>query len=1059
MRRLLEVVVVVGSVLLVGRTLPALEPVAARGSVEFNRDIRPILSDNCFTCHGPDEGQRQADLRFDTRDGLLGKGGDSRVVTPGDPAKSRLYQRISAEDESVRMPPAWTGKALTAKQIELIRDWIQQGAPWATHWAFVPPVRPVLPRVTNQTWVRNEIDHFVLARLEREGLEPSPPAEKTALIRRATLDLTGLPPTPEEIDAFLSDRSPHAYEKVVDRLLASPGYGERMAVDWLNAARYADTNGYQTDGERYMWRWRDWVIEAFNRNMPFDQFTIEQLAGDLLPNPTLDQVIATGFNRNHRGNGEGGIISEEYAVEYVADRVETTSTVWMGLTVGCARCHDHKYDPIRQKEFYQIFAYFNSIPEKGLANKIGNSPPLIKAPTPEQQSELHAMEQELAAAEKTFAALQPELDAAQQAWEKSLSPSEPIDWMPSDGALVTLPFENDISSTVPLLKDQKPIEPGVREGTMQYVDGPVGRAGNFDGTRFVEIGDVAKFDENDKFSLAAWIYPAAPGGTILSRSKDTPEGMQGYGLFLKDGKLQVNLVSRWLDVAVRLETKDSLGAKRWHHIVMTYDGTRVASGVRVYIDGERQELNILLDQLTQPFANSEPLRIGGWGGPGNRFQGAIDEIRIYSGVLPPSLVAALATPEKVNQIVADASHPRSLGEAEKVRNYFLEKQAPEHIRRTWDHFVELRHEREEFVDSLPTVMVMQELETPHQAFVLKRGVYDQPGEKVERGVPAVLPPLPKDAPNNRLGFARWLVAPSHPLTARVTVNRFWQKYFGTGLVKTVEDFGSQSEPPFHPELLDWLATEFIRTGWDVKRLNKLILTSATYGQSSKLTPQLLEKDPENRLLARGPRVRLPAETIRDQALAISGLLVEKIGGPSVKPYQPAGLWAELTGGEDYTPDKGENLYRRSLYTFWKRTAPPPAMAIFDAAGRETCVVRATRTSSPLQALNLMNDVTYLEASRVLAEHMIEQGGRTPVERLTYAFRRATARRPSVQERDILLGSLEHYRSVYRDDLGAAEKFVSVGESPRDSKVDAKELAAFTAVASLILNLDETISKQ
>lgn len=1059
MRRLRRLIGVVGAVLLVGGPLPAQVPSSAQAPVDFNRDIRPILSDTCFTCHGPDEGQRQANLRLDTREGLLGGDADSRIVVPGDPSRSRLFQKISAEDESVRMPPSGSGRTLTARQIEVIRAWIQQGAPWATHWAFVPPVRPALPRVKNQPWVRNAIDHFVLARLEHEGLEPSPAAAKAMLLRRVTLDLTGLPPTPKELDAFLSDRTPSAYEKVIDRLLASPRYGERMAVDWLNAARYADTNGYQTDAERYMWRWRDWVIEAFNRNLPFDQFTIEQLAGDLLPNPTLEQRIATGFNRNHRGNGEGGIIPEEYAVEYVADRVETTATVWMGLTIGCARCHDHKYDPIRQKEFYQVFAFFNSIPEKGLANKFGNSPPLIKAPTPEQQIKLSALEQKLAAAEKAFARLQPELDRAQRDWEKSLNPSERMDWAPSEGALVSLPFENDVSSTIPIVKDDKTIEPEARDGKMRFVAGRIGQAGSFDGSHYLEIGDVANFGFYDKFSLAAWIYPTASDGTILSRVTDVQEGLLGYGLFLKDGKLQANLVARWLDDALRLETTEPLELNRWHHVVMTYDGTRVASGVQIFLNGERQKLKVNLDQLNQDFANSGPLRIGAGDGPGIRFQGSLDDVRVYRGTLTPSLVAALAAPERVDEIIALSPQHRTRGQEEKVRRYFLEKHAPAHIRRSWDELVEAGHQRDSFVDSLPTVMVMQELEKPRDAFVLTRGVYDRPGEKVNRGVPAVLPPLPKDAPNNRLGFARWLVDPANPLTARVTVNRYWQRYFGTGLVKTVEDFGSQGDTPSHPELLDWLATEFIRTGWDVKRLQKLILTSATYRQSSRVTPQLLGRDPENRLLARGPRMRLPAETIRDQALAISGLLVEKLGGPSVKPYQPPGLWKELSGGKDYNQDTGDDLYRRSLYTFWKRAAPPPAMAVFDAGARETCVVRASRTSSPLQALNLMNDVTYLEASRVLAEHMIERGGTTPSSRLAYAFRRATARPPTAKEREILLGTLAHYKGVYGTGPEAAEKFVSQGEHARDKRVDVKELAAYTAVASLILNLDETITKQ
>ncbi len=1041
------------------KTLAAQGSVAPPHPVDFNRDIRPILSDTCFTCHGPDAGQRQADLRLDTQDGLFADRGDYRIVVPGDTSKSKLFERISAANEALRMPLPQSGKKLTQNQIELIREWIAQGAKWAKHWAFIPPVRPPLPAVKKQRWARNQIDQFVLARLDNEGLEPAHEAEKSTLIRRVALDVTGLPPTPAEVSAFLADAVPDAYEKVVDRLLASPRYGERMAAEWLDAARYADTNGYQTDAERFMWRWRDWVIEAFNRNMPFDQFTIEQLAGDLLPNPTLDQRIATGFNRNHRGNGEGGIIPEEYAVVYVADRVETTATVWMGLTIGCARCHDHKYDPIRQKEFYQAFAFFNNIPEKGMANKYGNSPPLIKAPTVQQLLELKALDRKLAAAEKALAMAQPEWEGAQSLWEKSLEASKSADWAPAEDSLASFALDQDVSSSVPLAKDGKQIEPEFREGALRFAPGRIGQAASFDGAAYIEAGDAANFGFYDRFTLAAWVFPTAPNGTIVSRTKDTPDGGQGYGLYLHEGKLQANLVVRVLDDSLRVETRVPLELNRWHHVAMTYDGTREATGVRIYVDGENQTILILLDQLNQPFATDGTLKIGAGGIPGNRFQGLLDDVRIYKAVLTPPLVAALATPEKVNEIAAIPPRSRTPGQAEKIRRHFLESQAPPRIRNLWARLVEQRKERDKFAEGITTVMVMQELETPRDAFMLVRGAYDQHGEKVGRGVPAVFPPLPGNAPSNRLGLARWLVTPSHPLTARVTVNRFWQMYFGTGLVKTAENFGSQGEPPSHPELLDWLATEFIRTGWNVKALQKLILTSATYRQSSRVSPQLFEKDPENRLLARGPRVRLPAGTIRDQALAVSGLLREKIGGPSVKPYQPDGLWKELSGGEDYKADKGENLYRRSLYTFWKRTAPPPAMAVFDAAGRETCSVRAMRTSSPLQALNLMNDVAYLEASRALAERMIQRGGPAPGGRLAFAFRRATARAPSAKEREILLGNLAHFRARYQNDPGAAEKFVGLGEHPRNQRLDVRELAAYTAVASLILNLDETITKQ
>jgi hypothetical protein len=995
--------------------------------VEFNRDIRPIFSDKCYTCHGPDKANRKSKLRFDTEAGAKQDLGGHFAIVPGDPAKSELVRRITAEKLAMRMPPVWSGVKLTDHEIGLISRWVEQGAKWEKHWAFIPPKRRVLPDVQDHTWPRNAIDNFVLARLEREGLDHSSEADRERLIRRVTLDLTGLPPTPAEVDAFLNDKSLGAYEKVVDRLLASPRYGERMAERWLDAARYADTNGYQTDAERSMWRWRDWVIDAFNRNMPFDRFTIEQIAGDMLPNATLDQKIATGFNRNHRGNGEGGIIPEEYAVEYVVDRVDTTATVWMGLTLGCARCHDHKYDPFLQKEFYQVFAYFNNIPEKGKAWKYGNSPPVVPAPTAKQQAELSAIEAKLSAVESAFSSMKRELTRAQAEWEKSAALSAPVDWTISRGMVVQRRLAG---------------------------------SGAFDGQRSVEVDvddNVAKFGFYDKFTLSAWIRPTAPTGAILTRAEDASEG-EGYGLYLKDGKVQVNLAKRWLDDALRVETEEGITLDQWHHVLMTYDGSRVADGVKIYVDGVSQKLKVNLDDLNQSFEAKEPLRIGAGGGPENRFHGQMRDVRAHKVALTADEAAVVATDVPVGEIAAMPPGKRTRAQSDKIALFFLERNAPSQIRDAWRQVAELREQKARMIESFPTVMVMQERPTQRDTFLLIRGAYDRPGDKVSPGVPSVLPPLPAGFPNNRLGFARWLVDPSNPLTARVTVNRFWQTYFGAGLVKTVEDFGSQGEWPANLDLLDWLATEFIRTGWDMKALQKLIVTSATYRQSSKATPELVQRDPENRLLARGPRFRLPPEMVRDQALAAAGLLVEKIGGPSVKPYQPAGLWKEL-GDEDYKQDSGEGLYRRSLYTFWKRTAPPPSMVNFDAAGREACTVRENRTNTPLQALDLMNDVAYVEASRVLAERMMREGGTTPENRIAFGFRLATARRPKAGETAILSGSFHHYLDRFHTSPAAALKLLNEGEHKRDQNLDVNQLAAYTSVASMILNLDETVTKE
>ncbi|MCI0621918.1 MAG: DUF1553 domain-containing protein [Acidobacteria bacterium] len=1026
-------------------------------AIEFNRDIRPILSDKCFTCHGPDKANRVTELRLDTEAGAKAGLSEGRLaLVPGDPDSSEMFRRISSDDEAVRMPPAAMGHArLSDLEIDLIRRWIQQGAKWQGHWSFIPPRRPELPRVKNKTWPRNPIDTLVLHRLEREGLVPSAEADRATLIRRLALDLTGLPPTPSEVDAFLNDRSPKAYEKVVDRLLQSIRYGEQMAARWLDAARYSDTNGYQSDGVRSMWRWRDWVIDAFNRNLPFDQFTIEQIAGDMLPNANRDQRIASGFNRNHRTNAEGGIVPEEFRVEYVADRVETTSTVWLGLTAGCARCHDHKYDPITQKEFYQLFAYFNNVPEKGLVYNFGNEEPYIKAPTPKQEAILNKLEARAAAAKKRYSALQPELAKAQREWEQSLVKAEPLDWAIRDGLVVHYPLEGLLVSGC---HDGRPVASGTVDCSLPLVSGKVGKGASFDGKRFIDAGDVAKFTYQDAFSLAAWIYPTGSSGAILSRTEEAPQG-HGYGLYLKNGKVRLHITMRWTDIGMRLETANPLELNRWRHVVMSYDGKRKAQGVQIYLNGEPQKINVLFDELTWPIDPKDPFRIGAGEGPENRFHGIIDEVRVYRRALSSEEAGTLPLLETVKEIAALPPDRRSAAQSNKLAFCFMDRFAPKAFKEARCEWLDAERERDDFFSTIPTVMVMQESERPRDTFVLKRGAYDAHGERVSPGVPAVLPVLPKQFPNNRLGLARWLVHASNPLTSRVTVNRFWQMLFGVGLVKTAEDFGSQGEWPIHPELLDWLATRFMDSGWDVKDLLKTIVMSSTYRQSSRVTPKLLEKDPENRLLARGPRLRLPAEVIRDQALAVSGLLVEEIGGPSVRPYQPPGLWEELSFGDSYHPDSGEKLYRRSLYSYWKRTVAPPSMISFDASNRETCTVRQTRTNTPLQALNLMNDVTYLEASRKLAERMLKEGGSREEERIAYALRLAAARPPKAEESKVLLDSLQRFLDRYQSDSKAALKYLSYGASPRDESLSPSELASYTAVASLILNLDETITKE
>ncbi len=992
--------------------------------IEFNRDVRPILADHCFACHGPDARQRQADLRLDTGESADPKRQANGVVVAGKTEASELFLRVTSTDPDVCMPPPGKGRKLTEAEIATLREWIAGGGKWQKHWSLLPVARPKLPPVRDPEAARSGLDTFILARLQQEGLQPSLEADQQALLRRASLALTGLPPTPDEIDAFFADESPDAYERVVDRLLASPRYGERMAVPWLDAARYADTSGYQSDGERIMWRWRDWVIEALNSNLPFDQFTIEQIAGDLLPKATLDQKIATGFNRNHRGNAEGGIIPEEYAVEYVADRVETTATVWLGLTLGCCRCHDHKYDPFTQRDFYRLFAFFNNVPEKGRAIKIGNSPPFIQTPTRQEHVQLDAMTKRAEQAEAEWQKVaRKELPAKLAKWRKQFSPPDNLDWHPAADLVAAFELDGDSDGA-----GEKSVD-----GSVAFVPGAVGQAAAFDDRYCLEMGDIGNYGFFDRFALAAWVqFPEGGGGTIVSRMTDAEQG-DGYQLAIERGKLQLNLVKRWLDDSLRVETEQKLTPGEWHHVLAVYDGSRVAEGVSLYVDGRPAAKTVLLDELNQSFATKQPLRIGGGGGERMRFRGTIDEVRIYRDFSDELLT--LASSASIAQIVGNRERKSHPLDTQKLAAFFLREHAPQSLRTIYEQRLRTARELRDFKASLPTTMVMEELPQPRPAHILLRGQYDKPGENVTAAVPAELPPLPDGVAANRLTLARWLVDPANPLSARVTVNRAWQLHFGVGLVKTAEDFGRQGEWPSHPELLDWLAAEFMHRGWDQKRLHKLIVTSATFRQSSQATPALVARDPDNRLLARGPRLRLPAEMVRDQALFAGGQLVEQSGGPSVRPLQPAGLWSELTGGEDYQPGSGAELVRRSLYTFWKRTIPPPALATFDAPTREFCSVRESRTNTPLQALILLNEPMLVAAARSLAERVMREAA-TPDERIARAMLYVVNRRPTQQEATILRAALARHEQSSQD-----------------------KISAYALVCSTILNLDEAVTRQ
>jgi hypothetical protein len=1043
-----------------GPTAPPGPQGAPSPPVSFNRDILPILSNNCFACHGPDENKRETKFHFDTHDGAFAKKG---VIVPGNAEGSFLVQRITNPDPDERMPPAETGHTLTAKQIDLLRRWIDDGAKWDTHWAFIPPKRPEPPVVTSAQarWVRNPIDQFIVARLEREGLKPSPEADKTTLLRRVTYDLTGLPPGPEAIDSFLADGSPDAYEKRVDALLQSPRYGERMAMPWLDAARYADTHGYHIDSLRGMWPWRDWVIDAFNRNMPYDEFAIEQLAGDLLPNATRDQKVASGFNRNHMINFEGGAIADEYQVEYVIDRVEATSGAFMGLTMGCARCHSHKYDPITHKEFYQFFAFFNNVPELGLDGRTGNAQPYIQLPTPEQQARLD----ELTAAIRTreAAVADPVVAPLQAAWEATL----PERAAPSgEGLVAHYELDGSFSDISGRYQHGRTVT-----GDPTFDPGQIGRAVSFDGDTQVSFGNVGAFDRTDPFSLAVWLKGRGNLPMSVFQKLDDGTHRRGYEWAFEDitlvgiqrwaARLTVTLASA-PSQRIQVRTRERLRLGDWYHVALVYDGSGKASGLRIFVNGKPSETDIVTDTLAGAVKTDAPLRVGSKD-LGVPFTGQLDDLRLYDRVLTPAQIEQLAIHDSVRVIVSGVHGKRSKDEAEQVREYFLTYAAPPTLRTVYTELKALRRQKEQLDAVIPTTMVMAEMKKPRDTFVLARGDYRNQTEKVQPGVPAMLPPLPDNAPLNRLTLAKWLVQPDHPLTSRVAVNRFWQMYFGIGIVKTQEDFGVQGEAPVHPELLDWLATEFVRTGWDIRAMQRLIVTSATYRQSPKVTPALLERDPENRLLARGPRYRLPAEMIRDTALAASGLLNDQIGGPSVLPYQPKGLWEEMAFGDGfsaqaYEQSHGRDLYRRGMYTLWKRTVPPASLATFDAPNREKCTARRALTNTPLQALALMNDPTYVEAARALAQRALLEGGADPEARLAYAFRLATTRKPSGKETKVLRTLLDQRLVSFKADRPAALQLVSVGESPRNPRLDPVELAAWTTVTSVIFNLDETVNK-
>jgi mono/diheme cytochrome c family protein len=1024
------------------------QPPRSAPAVNFQREVRPILSDNCFACHGPDKGTRLAGLRLDLKADALAARKTGAAIVPGNPAASQLYLRLVETNPAKRMPPSYSHKTLTKAQIETLRRWIAQGARWEEHWAFRAPVRPQPPLVRNAAWVRNPVDRFILARLEANSLKPAPEADRRTLARRAALDLTGLPPDPEDVEAFVNDKSPRAYEKYVDKLMASPHWGEHRARYWLDAARYADTHGIHVDNYREMWPYRDWVINAYNRNLPFDRFIIEQLAGDLLPNRTLDQQIASGFHRCNVTTNEAGVIVEEVEAIYAKDRVDTTGTVFLGLTVGCATCHDHKFDPISMRDFYSMAAFFRNTTQNAMDGNIPDTPPVIVVPNEEDRPRWEALKQEAAGLRDRMEKARAGADSTFDAWLAS-----------AERRALRTPLEPD-AEAMRFAPEAMPATEGV---TLRDSDIGGRKAAFFARETHLELPNVAAFDADKPFSLAVrFFFPTREEAFVIASQSDPKDKGRGWVIEIGARVPQMRLVGDGgRAITIRAGHMEQLKPGTWNSLVFTYDGGREQLGFNMYMNGRAIPTQGRGDQntrLTGAINTGRPLVLGG---EGSRFfaDGAISDFRIFNREISEE-EARLAD---LWPAIEAARAKDTLSEPERgaLRLYYLTHKDA-HYRTMASRLVSIEAERLEIRRRGAVTHVMQE-RTDQKPFahVLARGMYDRPGEKVEPNVPAVLPPLKADYPKNRLGLAMWLTDAGHPLTARVAVNRMWQEVFGTGIVKTADDFGSQGTPPSHPELLDWLAVEFRDSGWDVKKFYKMLLTSAAYRQSAASTPDKLEKDPDNILLSRGPRFRLDGELVRDYALAASGLLVPSVGGPSVKPYQPEGIWETVamvgSNTRHYKADDGDGLYRRSMYWFWKRSAPPASMEIFNAPTREVCTVRRERTNTPLQALVTMNDVQFVEAARNLAERALRMAPSLDA-RLDYMTARLIARPLDAKEREVARTAYRDYLSYYDAHPEDAEKLLRNGASRADSGFPRPEFAAMTMVANQLLNLDEVLTK-
>jgi hypothetical protein len=1026
--------------------------------VEYNRDVRPILAENCFACHGPDSAARKANLRLDQRDAALKK----EAFVPGKPADSELVSRITSADADEVMPPPGSHKKLTPTQKDLLTRWVAQGAEYQPHWSLIAPTRPPLPVVKNAGWVRNPIDRFVLARLEAEGLTPAPEADRRTLARRLALDLTGLPPSPAEVEEFVNDKAADAYERYVERMMRSPHWGEHRGRYWLDAARYADTHGIHFDNFREMWSYRDWVINAFNKNQRFDQFTVEQLAGDLLPNATLEQKIATGFNRCNITTNEGGVIGEEYLVLYTRDRTETTAQVWLGLTAGCAVCHDHKFDPLSQKEFYSLAAFFNNTTQAAMDGNIRDTPPILPVPPPDLAPRFAAVTADVARLtaqlEDRKKGVRPEFDR----WLADPKADHAAGTLPETGLAFHAPLNEGSGDVVTVSLSGKPKRLPM-PGGVGWDKGKLGaKAFRPQAGPAVEVPEVGDFEKDRGFTAAAWLRLTKNNqtGAVVARM-DEGNGHRGWDVWVEGNRIGAHVIHEWPKDALKVLTKRPFKANEWNHVVVSYDGSGKAAGLRVYVNGQPQETDVLADSLKNSIRATVPLKLAQRHNSSKLDALVLEDLRLYDRGLPAAEAARLAAGTRAAALATRPAAKLTPAEKNELFEWWLSaRDGPS--RALADRLATLRQEETALRSRGTVAHVMNEKSSPPMAYVLFRGEYDKRRDPVKAEIPKALPPMPADLPRDRLGFAHWLLRPENPLTARVTVNRFWQEVFGTGLVRTAGDFGVTGEQPSHPELLDWLAVEFREGGWDVKQFFKLLVTSAAYRQSAAATPAKLEKDRDNRLLSRGPRFRMDAEMIRDHALAASGLLVRKTGGPSVKPYQPEGVWEAVamigSNTRDYKRDTGESLYRRGLYTFWKRSAPPASLDILNAPNRETCAVRRERTNTPLQALVTLNDPTFVEAARHLAQAALKEGGATDDARLDFVARRLLARPFTPAELAVVKESLSGLVTHYGAKPDDAAKLIAVGESKADAAIAPPTLAAWTMLANELMNLDEVLCK-